>query len=181
MEKIYACTCVYMYIDSGKSQNEIFWFSVCIVIAHVCDYFKLLNIPLFLSCTFKINVEVFADVFEELCIFAVIMDLFQTSVKCLLFQTLTVKLKIKIYGNDRMSSKFYVSPNNYRSPITRARLNTNTIKIIKIRRLFCSWLTFRKCQVFRLRRLVIPLLTKILIIYLKKKMVILYPNSLCNF
>ena len=43
---------------------------------------------------------------------------------------------------------------------------------------FCSWLTLRKCHILRLRRLVIPLLTKRLIIYWK--MVNIYSNLLCN-
>ena len=47
-------------------------------------------------------------VFKEIYIFAVIMDLIYSirHFKRLIFQTLSVKSKIKIYGNDRMYSKF---------------------------------------------------------------------------
>ena len=41
-------------------------------------------------------------------------------------------------------------------------------KIIKIKGLFCSGLTLRKRHILRLRRLVMPCLTKRLIIYLNK-------------
>ena len=41
------------------------------------------------------------------------MDPIYTSLYRLIFQTLSVKLKIKIYGNDRMYSKLYVLPKNY--------------------------------------------------------------------
>ena len=38
----------------------------------------IFNLSLFLSCTFKVTLVVFADVFEEFFILAVIMDLFRT-------------------------------------------------------------------------------------------------------
>ena len=50
------------------------------------------------------------------------------------------------------------------SQITRAKEKIIKKRIIKIRRLFCAWLTSRKSHILRLRRLVIPLLTKTLII-----------------
>ena len=39
----------------------------------------ILNLSIFLSCTFKVILVVFVDVFEEFFIFAVIMDPFRTS------------------------------------------------------------------------------------------------------
>ena len=51
-------------------------------------------------------------------------------------------------------------------------------KIIKFKSFFCSWFTLRKRHILRLGPLVIPLLTKTLIIYLK--IVSIYSNLLWN-
>ena len=40
------------------------------------SYKDILNRSLFISCTFKVTMVVFADVFEEFYIFAIIMDPF---------------------------------------------------------------------------------------------------------
>ena len=66
-------------------------------------------------------------------------------------------MNIEIYGKDRMSSKFKVSPNNYLKLLVQIKKKFYK-KFIKIRRLFCSWLTLRKRHILSLRRLVILLL-----------------------
>ena len=42
-------------------------------------FLSIINLALFISCTFKVILVVFVDVFEEFYIFAFIMDPFQTS------------------------------------------------------------------------------------------------------
>ena len=43
------------------------------------SYLDILNLSLFISCSIRVTMVVFADLFEEFYIFAVIMDPFQTS------------------------------------------------------------------------------------------------------
>ena len=57
----------------------------------------------------NVTMVVFADGFEECYIFAVMMN--PSEVWRLIFQTISVKLEMKIYENDRMSSKMSVLPN----------------------------------------------------------------------
>ena len=71
--------------------------------------------------------------------------------------------------------RFYWTIISYYSSKEKLKINW---KIIDISRFVCSWLTLRKRHILRLRRLVITLLTKTLIIYLK--IVSIYSNLLCN-
>ena len=57
--------------------------------------------------------EVFANVFEEFYIFVVIMGPSESHFWHLVFQTISVELKIKIHRNERMASKLKVLLNNY--------------------------------------------------------------------
>ena len=66
---------------------------------------NIFNLALFISCTLEVILVVFADVFEEYYIFAIVMDPFQTSCLAPCILNTPCKLRIKIYGNDRMSSK----------------------------------------------------------------------------
>ena len=58
------------------------------------------NPSLFLSRSFKVTSVIFANIFEVIFYFAVIIDPFQMSFKRLTFETLSVELKNEIYGNN---------------------------------------------------------------------------------
>ena len=141
------------------------------------SFLNIFNLALFISCTFKVTLAVFADIFKEYYSFALIRYPFQTlNSQRAVFYTLPVKLKIKIHGNDNFVFKIIGLPNNYLELLKRSNIKVNW-KIQEIKRLFFSWLMCRKRHILRLRCLAIPLLTKTLIIYLK--MVNRYSNLLC--
>ena len=86
--------------------------------------------------------------------FAVIMNPFQTSFLAQKSYTLCSFIEMTECLQNCMFYRTIISNN---ASIVKWKLDE---KIIKIRRLFCPWLTLRKRHILRLCHLVIPLLTK---------------------
>ena len=105
--------------------------------------------------------------FEEFYIFTAMMDPFQTSLfSALYFKHSLLKWRLQFMEMTECLKHCMFYRTIIANYFSEKKIKINW-KIIDIRRLFCSWLTLRKRHILRLRRLVIPLITKTLIIYSK--------------
>ena len=78
------------------------------------NYLNIFYLSLSISCTFKVTLVVFADVFEEYYIFCDNNGPLPNVILCALyFKHSLLNWRLKFIENDRMSSQLLVLPNNY--------------------------------------------------------------------
>ena len=107
----------------------------------------IFNLSLFLSCTFKVTLVLFADVFEEFFIFAVIMDPFRTSL--LAPYILNIVCSIGDWNWWKWQNVFIiVGFTEYLSQITQAKWNKNQIKNYQYQRTFLLMTYVEKMSYF---------------------------------
>ena len=72
---LYFITLLVRYTEVKYQLTQFFTY----IVPWKTTYLNIFYLSLSISCTFKVTLVVFADVFEEYYIFAIIMDPFQTS------------------------------------------------------------------------------------------------------